>query len=357
MRLRRLALGTIVATVLLGLPSTAPAGTTIGSLGTPTLPLCVLQSLIQFKVASGSYTVPAGPGVITSWSYQSAVAPSTVLAKLIVWRPTATPLTFEVHGDDSAHRLVANAVNTFSTHVPVRGGDLIGVSASGTGNWTCAIQTTNAIDQLAYPPSPPPDPLPGTNVTVSGSTSGTTMYKLPVTAVVEADIDADGRGDDTEDPDDDNDGRADWADNCRTVANASQADRDGDHKGDACDPTPFKTSGACKNVLTGTNRANVLIGTRFGDLLLGNAGNDRLKGLAGADCLEGGSGNDRLTGGAGNDKLYGDRGANRYDAGAGNDFVDAVNGVRETIKCGPGLDRATVDQNDVVLGCERVTRL
>jgi VCBS repeat protein/FG-GAP repeat protein/thrombospondin type 3 repeat protein len=41
---------------------------------------------------------------------------------------------------------------------------------------------------------------------------------------------------DPNDPDDDNDGVADNIDNCPFVANADQADRDGDGVGDACDP-------------------------------------------------------------------------------------------------------------------------
>lgn len=41
---------------------------------------------------------------------------------------------------------------------------------------------------------------------------------------------------DPADPDDDNDGAPDGADNCPFVANAGQADADGDGRGDACDP-------------------------------------------------------------------------------------------------------------------------
>jgi hypothetical protein len=43
-------------------------------------------------------------------------------------------------------------------------------------------------------------------------------------------------------------------------------------------------------------------------------------------------------------------------AGPGNDQILARNGKRETIDCGAGRDRATVDRDDPVRGCERVAR-
>lgn len=51
----------------------------------------------------------------------------------------------------------------------------------------------------------------------------------------QADLDGDGKGDAC-DPDVDGDGVANSSDNCSTVANPDQADLDGDGKGDTCDP-------------------------------------------------------------------------------------------------------------------------
>ena len=70
------------------------------------------------------------------------------------------------------------------------------------------------------------------------------------------------------------------------------------------------------------------------------------------------AGNDRLYGGGGNDTLDGGRGRNSYSGGRGNDTIRARNAKRETVNCGRGKrDRATVDRNDRVRGCERVKRV
>jgi hypothetical protein len=71
-----------------------------------------------------------------------------------------------------------------------------------------------------------------------------------------------------------------------------------------------------------------------------------LHGTAGADVLRGGAGNDWLSGGAGRDVLSG---------GAGNDALDAVDGARDVVRCGPGYDQVTADRLDVVSrDCESV---
>ena len=104
----------------------------------------------------------------------------------------------------------------------------------------------------------------------------------------------------------------------------------------------------------GNDRAN---GGSGRDRLSGGAGNDRLNGVGGNDSLSGGAGNDTLSGSTGNDKLSGGSGKNRYSGGSGNDTINARNRrKRETVDCGPGRDRATVDRGDRVKRCERVRR-
>src|SRR3954451_7046105 len=93
-------------------------------------------------------------------------------------------------------------------------------------------------------------------------------------------------------------------------------------------------AGACANRLVVASGLTSLTGTLFGDLIIGSDRADRISAGAGDDCLEGRAGKDVLRGGPGADR----------------------SGVAETVNCGSGNDRATVDKGDRVIGCERVTR-
>jgi hypothetical protein len=100
--------------------------------------------------------------------------------------------------------------------------------------------------------------------------------------------------------------------------------------------------------ISGTDFNDVLRGTAAGEEICGRAGDDVIEGLAGADRLDGGSQRDTLVGGPGRDRLVG---------GRGNDTIFARDGERDTIECGWGEDRASVDRVDRVLrGCEHVSR-
>jgi Ca2+-binding RTX toxin-like protein len=79
---------------------------------------------------------------------------------------------------------------------------------------------------------------------------------------------------------------------------------------------------------------------------LGGAGADDLTGSAGANRLDGGAGNDRIVGLGSPDALLG---------GAGDDNLQARDGVAESVSCGEGTDSADADPEDQLDGCEGVT--
>jgi Ca2+-binding RTX toxin-like protein len=79
----------------------------------------------------------------------------------------------------------------------------------------------------------------------------------------------------------------------------------------------------------------------------------------GRDKLFGARGKDKLSGGPGPDELRGGPGKDGYNGGRGDDLIRSADGIGETIRCGPGDDRAIVDSlvNEVVHGCEDVTHV
>jgi Ca2+-binding RTX toxin-like protein len=90
-----------------------------------------------------------------------------------------------------------------------------------------------------------------------------------------------------------------------------------------------------------------VFGRRGNDVITGFF-RDRIDGGRGRDTLKGGDGVDVLTGGSGRDKLFGD---------SGDDTLRAADGERDTVVCGKGKDRATVDRKDrVASDCEKVSR-
>ena len=60
-------------------------------------------------------------------------------------------------------------------------------------------------------------------------------------------------------------------------------------------------------------------------------------------------------GGAGEDEIYGLEGRDFLLGGAGDDFIEAADGERDHIGCGPGNDVVSVDKKDLVAhDCETV---
>lgn len=97
--------------------------------------------------------------------------------------------------------------------------------------------------------------------------------------------------------------------------------------------------------IVGTAKGDYLAGGGHDDVILGLGGNDTIIGGAGDDVLDGGRGNDVITGGAGADRIFG---------GPGSDWIDAADGERDVVDCGPGADHAIVDAVDIVHNCESV---
>jgi hypothetical protein len=117
--------------------SVAPAAAvTIGQLapGAPPLATCNNEpfDLLQPTVTSGNpYVVPSMPPAtvleVTSWSTNAAaVAGQRYTMK--IFRKVAEPTTYMVVGHDGPRDLTSAAVNTFSTSIPVKPGDVLGMN-------------------------------------------------------------------------------------------------------------------------------------------------------------------------------------------------------------------------------------
>jgi Ca2+-binding RTX toxin-like protein len=95
--------------------------------------------------------------------------------------------------------------------------------------------------------------------------------------------------------------------------------------------------------------ADTVRGMGGDDLIDGANGNDALDGGAGNDTIYGGGNDDTIVGGPGLDSLSGEGSASGlYISVAGNDRIDARDGVREQLNCGPGADMAIVDALDIL---------
>jgi Ca2+-binding RTX toxin-like protein len=101
---------------------------------------------------------------------------------------------------------------------------------------------------------------------------------------------------------------------------------------------------ALAGAVLGDGEDDSLRGSGGGETLVGFGGEDETWGLAGDDALSGGGGDDELYGGTGHDALLG---------GAGDDFIEARDGKRDYVWCGPGNDAVSADPTDrVTRNCE-----
>lgn len=92
------------------------------------------------------------------------------------------------------------------------------------------------------------------------------------------------------------------------------------------------------------------------EYIKGSKGNDFLNGGDGDDCVDGSYGEDTLSGGDGNDVVRGGKDIDSFSGGEGNDLIYARDGTEEVVICGPGIDTAIIDQQDLLYhsDCENV---
>jgi hypothetical protein len=185
--------GFVAALVGLGLAasaSPASAGVTLGEAGSPTA-YCGADAWLA-QTATGSppgYAVPAGYGVITSWSFEGEATPGT--GRLLVWRPTAAPNQYILVHKSSPETFAAGIVRTFAVRFPVHPNDILGMEA----DQSCLLLVGFPGDVARYVAS-------GTELNEgSTQTLGTAIpqERLLVSARVEVDADHDNFGDETQD--------------------------------------------------------------------------------------------------------------------------------------------------------------
>jgi len=172
--------------------SAAKAGTTvtIGQVDPGTTIACPALTVVQAASVGPSYTVPAGGGVITSYSHKANATAGQVR---VVAFTSGGVNTWNLVGKSTLSTVTVNTLNTFATRVPVPAGAQLGLQTTSSG-MGCAFTTGAAGDVFHYNFAFNPD---------TQTTLAATVYpagaRSNVSAVVESDADHDGFGDVTQD--------------------------------------------------------------------------------------------------------------------------------------------------------------
>ena len=115
--------------LLLALPAAATAATQIGETFTPDTPDSN-DTFLQSGSPGGQYAAPFS-GVITSWSFQAGPDPPELNFKAA---RHAGGDNFTIVGESGLETgIIANALNTFPTRIPVQAGDVIGFFVGNAG--------------------------------------------------------------------------------------------------------------------------------------------------------------------------------------------------------------------------------
>jgi arylsulfatase A-like enzyme len=123
-----------------------------------------------------------------------------------------------------------------------------------------------------------------------------------------------------------------------------------------CDPPPPRLTPLTSCLIVANDKPNRIRGTDYYDTICAFAGADRIEARPGDDVLYGGLGNDVLYGEGGHDRIYGGLGPDRMYGGIGRDVIYAIDGRRDVVGCGDGIDTVHADRIDTTSGCERIRR-
>jgi hypothetical protein len=195
--MRKKVLGAIAAVAATAVIGAAPASAAT-EFGSHCLANRAEEGLAYADIQLSQGGVPtAAPvsGVVTSWKIRLIGVPFFVPQQLKVYRPTASPLQFQVVGE-SAVANVASGENTFPTRVPIQTGDRIGLFANAQFGALFCAESPEAESPGNSTGFILGNPTAGSTATVVESAPETLV---PVAAVIEPDADADGFGDETQD--------------------------------------------------------------------------------------------------------------------------------------------------------------
>ena len=136
---------------------------------------------MQEASAASSYTAPSD-GVITAWSYQSGTHGGGV--KLKIFRPTGTAGIFLTVAE-SQQTVPANRLNSLATRIPVKAGDVLGLTVLNA-KMDCEAPGATASDVFWNNGVTGIDPSPGTTETFgNGPSAG---HRIDMAATLEPDV-------------------------------------------------------------------------------------------------------------------------------------------------------------------------
>jgi hypothetical protein len=191
---RAVLLLTALLAAFLALAAPAAAATALGETDNPYPNVICRGPSTYLQETTGrtpSYTVPAGGGVITSWSTFAPADRGGAQVKLGVFRATGAPGEYTTVAASAPETLTAGSLNAFPTSIPVQAGDTLGLLIVAGEHNCIVIDTGSPQDRTQREEGALFDP--GAVHTYNDPSQP--ARRVNVAARLEADADGDGIGD------------------------------------------------------------------------------------------------------------------------------------------------------------------